>query len=60
MKCISDLSYSGMFTSENSKKFNYKKIISSESETETEKDDLTSVSSHENFIPYRFAGQEIK
>jgi hypothetical protein len=58
MKCISDLSYSGMFTAENSKKFSYNKIISSESETE--KDDMTSVSSHENFVPYRFAGQEIK
>lgn len=26
MKCISDLSYSGMFTSEHSKKFNFPKI----------------------------------
>ena len=58
MKCISDLSYSGMFTSENSKKFNYNKIISSESETE--KDEMTSVSYQQNFVPYRFAGQEIK
>lgn len=27
MKCISDLSYSGMFTAENSKKFDFKRII---------------------------------
>ena len=27
MKCISDLSYSGMFTSEHSKKFNFPKIV---------------------------------
>jgi hypothetical protein len=27
MKCISDLSYSGMFTSEHSKKFNFERIV---------------------------------
>jgi hypothetical protein len=31
MKCISDLSYSGMFTKENSKKFNFTKIVPKES-----------------------------
>ncbi len=27
MKCISDLSYSGMFTKENSKKFSFERIV---------------------------------
>ena len=32
MKCISDLSYSGMFTKENSKKFNFNRIIEPDDE----------------------------
>lgn len=49
MKCISDLSYSGMFTKENSKKFNFSKIVEKDSETK-EQDKET---------PFRFAGQQM-
>ena len=51
MKCISDLSYSGMFTKENSKKFNFQTIVpkkddKKEKETETSNEQT----------PIRFAG----
>jgi len=37
MKCISDLSYSGMFTKENSKKFSFARIVEKDlAETEAE------------------------
>jgi hypothetical protein len=38
MKCISDLSYSGMFTKENSKKFDFKRIIEPETQATTDDD----------------------
>ena len=46
MKCIEDLSYSGMFTKENSKKFNMPRIV-----VRNDQDDEK--------VP-RFAGQEDK
>lgn len=39
MKCISDLSYSGMFTSENSKKFDFKRIIEPEHKNDQDRED---------------------
>lgn len=39
MKCISDLSYSGMFTAANSKKFDFKRIIPSSEKGSKDEDD---------------------
>jgi len=40
MKCISDLSYSGMFTAENSKKFDFQRIIPNKEKEQKESTNL--------------------
>jgi serine/threonine protein kinase len=47
MKCVKDLSYSGMFTKENSRKFDFKRIIEKDSADKPEE-------------TIRFAGQQNK
>lgn len=48
MKCIQDLSYSGMFTKENSKKFSFNRIVEKDSVKKPEDETI------------RFAGQQNK
>ena len=36
MKCISDLSYSGMFTKENSKKFDFTRIVNKDNDVKND------------------------
>ena len=36
MKCISDLSYSGMFTKENSKKFDFARIVNKDNDVKND------------------------
>lgn len=51
MKCISDLSYSGMFTKENSKKFSFDRIVQ-------KKDPLQNHNEPGDQVPIKFAGQQ--
>jgi serine/threonine protein kinase len=39
MKCITDLSYSGMFTAENSKKFDFKRIVPTQNSEDKKEDE---------------------
>lgn len=49
MKCIEDLSYSGMFTKENSKKYSFNMIVEKDSAKQQQQD-----------TTIRFAGQQDK
>jgi len=53
MKCISDLSYSGMFTKENSKKFSFERVIE-KTAGDVAQDKDASIS--DTAAPIRFAG----
>jgi hypothetical protein len=53
MKCISDLSYSGMFTKENSKKFNFQTVVPKKDEKKQAETENVNEQA-----PIRFAGQQ--